>query len=223
MSLDRSDDARRNILNRIRRGLGRGDTPSQAERQSLDTWMAARPRGPLNAVEGALVDVFRTRAEAMQSTTVRVADLAAVPAEAARYLAALGLPASGCVWPALAGMDWQAHGISVEARAAIDADRLGITGAYAGIAETGTLMVVSSPETPASVSLLPETHIAVIEAHRIVAHMEDAWALLRSGMGEPPRAVNFISGPSRTGDIEQTIVLGAHGPFRVHLIIVENG
>lgn len=220
MSLDASDDARRNILSRIRKGLGRSNHASQAELQSLDAWMAARPRGPLNAVEGDLIDVFRARAEAMQSTTARLAELADVPAEVARYLAAPGLSASGCVWPALAHLDWADSGICVEARAAVDADRLGISGAFAAIAETGTLMVVSGPDTPSSVSLLPETHIAIVEAQRIVAHMEDAWALLRSESGVPPRAVNFISGPSRTGDIEQTIVLGAHGPFRVHLIIV---
>jgi L-lactate dehydrogenase complex protein LldG len=51
--------------------------------------------------------------------------------------------------------------------------------------------------------------------------MEDAWALARAELGALPRAVNFISGPSRTGDIEQTIVLGAHGPYRVHLVIIE--
>ena len=72
-----------------------------------------------------------------------------------------------------------------------------------------------------SVSLLPETHIAIVPVDRIVATMEDAFALLRSERGKLPRAVNFISGPSRTGDIEQTIVLGAHGPCRVHLILVE--
>jgi len=56
---------------------------------------------------------------------------------------------------------------------------------------------------------------------RILPYMEDAWNLARQELGALPRAVNFISGPSRTGDIEQTIVLGAHGPYRVHLVIVE--
>jgi L-lactate dehydrogenase complex protein LldG len=82
-------------------------------------------------------------------------------------------------------------------------------------------MLLSGPDTPASVSLLPETHIAIVPASRIVATMEDAFALLRAERpGALPRSVNFVSGPSRTGDIEQTIVLGAHGPCRVHIVIV---
>jgi L-lactate dehydrogenase complex protein LldG len=71
-----------------------------------------------------------------------------------------------------------------------------------------------------SAGLLPETHIAVVSASRIVAGHEEAFALMRAERGQLPRAVNFISGPSRTGDIEQTIVLGAHGPYRVHAIVV---
>ena len=81
-------------------------------------------------------------------------------------------------------------------------------------------MVVSGPATPAAVSLLPETHIAIVPVARIVKHMEDGWALARAELGQLPRLVNFISGPSRTGDIDQTIVLGAHGPYRVHMILV---
>jgi L-lactate dehydrogenase complex protein LldG len=223
MSIGNSDRARGNILARIRRAQGRGTTPgapvSPAEQEAIDTWLKARPRGPLPAVGGDLVAEFRARAEAMQSTTESVAALADVPVAAARYLAARRLPAIGCVWPALSALDWQGAGIAVEPRPAVDADLVGITGAFAGIAETGTLMTVSGPDTPASASLLPETHIAVVAAARIVPHMEDAWALLRAELGQPPRAVNFISGPSRTGDIEQTIVIGAHGPYRVHIIV----
>jgi L-lactate dehydrogenase complex protein LldG len=70
------------------------------------------------------------------------------------------------------------------------------------------------------VSLLPETHIALVDARRIVAGMEDAWQRVREVFGELPRAVSFISGPSRTGDIEQTMVLGAHGPYRVHILVI---
>jgi L-lactate dehydrogenase complex protein LldG len=66
--------------------------------------------------------------------------------------------------------------------------------------------------------LLPDTHIAVVRADRVVSGMEEAFALVRTEHGGLPRAMNMISGPSRTGDIEQTIVLGAHGPFRVHIL-----
>ena len=103
---------------------------------------------------------------------------------------------------------------------AVDADLVGISGCFCAIAETGTLLLLSGPDSPATVSLLPETHIALVQVSRIVATMEDAFALLRSERGSLPRALNFISGPSRTGDIEQTIVLGAHGPYRVHILLV---
>ena len=100
-----------------------------------------------------------------------------------------------------------------------DNDLVGITGAFCAKAETGTLMMPSDAETPATTSLLPETHVAVLDPRRIVNSMEDAWDLLRREHKQLPRAVNFISGPSRTADIEQTVTLGAHGPYRVLLIL----
>jgi L-lactate dehydrogenase complex protein LldG len=124
------------------------------------------------------------------------------------------------VWPALGDFDWAGAGLALEARAAADRDLVGVTGVFAALAETGTLMVVSGAATPAAVSLLPETHIAVVPVARIVKHMEDGWVLARAELGQLPRLVNFISGPSRTADIDQTMVLGAHGPYRVHMILV---
>jgi L-lactate dehydrogenase complex protein LldG len=156
----------------------------------------------------------------MQSTTETVAAWSDVPGAAARYLHAHNLPRSGSVWPGLATLDWHGAGLAMEGRGARGDDLVGITGVFAAIAETGTLMVASGPASPAATSLLPETHIAVVPVTRIVAHMEDGWDLLRAELGQMPRAVNFISGPSRTGDIDQTIVLGAHGPYRVHMILV---
>ncbi|MGH8682986.1 MAG: LutC/YkgG family protein, partial [Burkholderiales bacterium] len=129
-------------------------------------------------------------------------------------------PLTGCVWPRLAPLDWASAGLRLEPRAAEDRDAVGVTGVFAALAETGTLMVVSGPDAPAAGSLLPETHVAVVPAARIVKHMEDAWELARAELGRLPRMVNFISGPSRTGDIDQTIVVGAHGPSRVHMIVV---
>ena len=222
MSIGNSDSARRDILARIRKAQGRGASsrPSQAEIEAVETYIAAHPRGPLPEVESDIVARFRARAESMQSTTEMVERLADVPGAAARYLAANALPKAGCVWPALAGLDWAGAGLALEARGAEDRDLVGVTGVFAALAETGTLMVASGPATPAAASILPETHIAVVPVTRIVKHMEDGWALARAELGELPRLVNFISGPSRTGDIDQTIVLGAHGPYRVHMILV---
>ena len=114
----------------------------------------------------------------------------------------------------------QAAGLAIEARPTKGDDRLGITGTFCAIAETGTLVVLAGADTPTATTLLPDTHIAVVRADRIVAGMEEAFALIRSERGALPRTVNMISGPSRTGDIEQTIVLGAHGPFRVHILVL---
>ena len=86
--------------------------------------------------------------------------------------------------------------------------------------ETGTLVVCSGPDTPSTVSLLPETHICIVRRSRMVSTMEEAFAMLRREKGELPRATWFISGPSRTADIELTIVIGAHGPYRTHVILV---
>jgi L-lactate dehydrogenase complex protein LldG len=212
--------ARENILERIRRGLSRGAAGSAAEQEQLTTYLRRHPRGPLRELEGDLVARFRLRAGAGSSTVESVAALSDAPAAVARYLAAQRLPKRGCVWPALEGLDWRGAGLEFAARAARGDDPVGVSGVFCAIAETGTLMLCSGPSTPATVSLLPETHVAIVPVGRIVAYMEDGWDLARVELGELPRAVNFVSGPSRTADIEQTVVLGAHGPYRVHIVLV---
>jgi L-lactate dehydrogenase complex protein LldG len=165
----------------------------------------------------------------MASTVDEVATLADAPSAVARYLLSQGLAPRAVVWPQLGALPWAAAGLEVEGRRpkrdeSQGADMVGITGCFCALAETGTLVLTSSGDTPSSTHLLPETHIALVPASRIVAGMEDAFALMRSERGGVanmmPRAVNMVSGPSRTGDIEQTIVLGAHGPYRVHIIVV---
>ena len=216
--------SRDNILGRVRSRLGRDAANAAAAGPAMDAWLAARNQGPRPAVDAtpaALLARFREWSEKQSSTVDAVATLAEAPGAIARYLAGLQLPTQAVCWPSLGGLPWEASGLRVEPRGAVDADLVGITGCFCAVAETGTLMLVSGAETPATVSLLPETHIAIVPASRILPGMEEAWALARTELGELPRAVNFISGPSRTGDIEQTIVLGAHGPYRVHLVIVE--
>ncbi len=215
--------SREDILGRVRAGLGRSEANAAAGRARIDATLAARragPRPPVDPQKSALAGRLIEKSLAYSSTVDRVATSAEAPAAVARYLVGQNLPMRAVVWPALARLDWSGSGMETEARGAQDADLVGITGCFCAIAETGTLMLCGGPDTPATVSLLPETHIALVPAGRIVAGMEEGFALARAELGRLPRAVNFVSGPSRTGDIEQTIVLGAHGPYRVHLILL---
>lgn len=213
--------SRERILAKIRRQQGRGGAnASPAETQFSEAYVRQHPRGPVPELQGSLVDRFCARAQASAGTAELVGKWEEAPGAIARYLAANALPMAGCVWPALERLDWVGAGLTLAARAANGDDAIGVSGAFCAIAETGTLMMVSGPGSPPSVSLLPETHFALVSAARVVAHMEDAWDLARFELEQLPRAVNFISGPSRTADIEQTMVLGAHGPYRVHIVIV---
>lgn len=207
------------VLARIRQGLGRNGAPG-TDRAAVETRIALHARGPLPTFSADLVARFREMAIRLASTVDGPLPVAEAPMAIARYLEEQKLARRAIRWPALADMDWKSAGIEVEARPATADDLTGITGAFCGIAETGTLMLLSGPDTPATVSLLPETHIALLPVARLIAHMEDGWELLRKECGNMPRAVNFVSGPSRTADIEQTVTLGAHGPYRVHIVLL---
>ncbi len=181
---------------------------------------ATPARGPLPRLPGDPVDVFRARARALASTVLGPVELANVPGTVAGWLTESKLAKRAVIWPALAHLDWKDAGMEVEARVARGTELVGVTGAFCAIAETGTLMLLSGPDTPATVSLLPETHVALVPVDRVVAHMEDGFDLLRREHGAAPRAVNFVSGPSRTADVEQTVTLGAHGPYRVTVVLI---
>lgn len=212
--------ARKAIFNRIRTAQQRPAEPTEAEREAVQEYINLHSRGPRPAVGADLAVHFRQQALRMSDTVDEVATPEDVPAAVARYLDGIGVEKSAIAWQTLSDMRWNEAGVGVEFRPPRNEDLVGITGAFCAVAETGSLMLLSSPQSWSSASLLPETHIAIVPASRIVPHMEEAFALARAEHGELPRAINFISGPSRTGDIEQTIVLGAHGPYRVHVILV---
>ena len=212
--------SRESILARIRARQGKGPVPTAAEREAVRSHIRAHPVSARPRMEWEPVARFRERALGLSSTVDEVETLAAVPTAVSRYLEANALPRAAVIWAELTALDWRSAGIEVATREARDTDLIGITGAFCAIAETGTLMTLSGRDTPAAVSLLPETHVAVVMKSRIVRGMEEAWQLARTELGRLPRSVNFISGPSRTADIEQTVTLGAHGPYRVHIILV---
>lgn len=229
-ALDGNRASRDAILARVRKALGRDASDARAQAEAV-AYLAARPHGPRPTMPADLVAGFMQRAPEMASTVERLDSLDAIPAAVARYLDSLQLPPettgassrAGVCWPEFAALDWNGAGLAIEPRPTVGGDRLGISGCFCAIAETGTLVLLAAPEAPTATVLLPDTHIAIIRAERIVSGMEEAFALIRAERGELPRAVNMVSGPSRTGDIEQTIVLGAHGPFRMHVLVLGRG
>ena len=207
------------MLARIRERQGKVPRAGADELAAVRAHLAQHPRSPAPRDEWDALVRFRERALSLASSVEEVESQAQAPACVAAYLRERALPMHAVSWRELAELDWAESGIEIEARSAHGGDLVGITGACCAIAETGTLVMLSGPNTPPSVSLLPETHIAIVSRAQIVRTMEDAWALIRDEQRLLPRAVTFISGPSRTADIEQTVTLGAHGPYRVHIII----
>jgi len=124
--------------------------------------------------------------------------------------------------PSLDDLPWDERPLLRIRRGRAEAgDAVSLTPCFATIAETGTLMLISGAATPTTLNFLPDTHIVLVHADQVVAAYEDGWDRLRSA-GAMPRVVNFITGPSRTGDIEQRIELGAHGPRRLHIILIND-
>ncbi len=213
--------ARSAILGRIRKAQNRPAQPAPAEYEQVRQYLDNHGSGPRPDLGPDLLERFRQQALRTSQTLDEVGSLADVPAAVARYMAGLGVASQAIAWETLRSLPWDGSGVKVEFRPPVNEDMVGVTGCFCAVAETGTLMLLSGAETFASAALLPETHIAIVPVGRIVGSIEDAFALAKKERGELPRATNFISGPSRTGDIEQTIVLGAHGPYRVHVILVK--
>jgi len=212
--------SRDNILRKVRAALG---NPSAASRQTVaQEKFASHPRGPMPKMEWDWITRFKQRCLDLSSTFDEVDSVREVPAAIARYLQSKALTGTICCWERYADLPWRSAGVQVEFRPSSADDKIGITGCYCAIADTGTLMMMSGESTPLTPSLLPDTHIAIVSRSRVLACMEDAWDLLRKEHGTLPRQVVLVSGPSRTADIEMTMVLGIHGPYRVHLVLVQN-
>jgi L-lactate dehydrogenase complex protein LldG len=219
-----SDNPRDAVLRRLRRALRRAD------RRAAERAVAERLANPQPGIIPARADLdldrrialFISQAEAVQTAVRRLDGDAQIPTAVVDYLRASNLPMRLVVAPdpALDRPVWPAM-LEIRRGRAEDADAVGLTTAFAGIAETGTLMLLSSPETPTTIAFLPETSIVVLPAHRVLRAYEDGLSLLRQERGDLPRSINFITGPSRSGDIEQTIQLGAHGPKRLLVLLIE--
>ena len=221
--------ARDAILANLRRSLRSGGVDRATEAQ-LEARVAAHRRNLIPARATALgdaarVELFVAMAREAQASVARVDTAAAVPRAVAEYLAGQNLAPELVIAPGpnLEAIPWGNQPLLQIRRGSTPAaDATAVTPAFAGIAETGTLMLISTPTTPTALNFLAETHVVILDIEQIVAAYEDGWDRLRAA-GAVPRAVNFITGPSRTADIEQQIVQGMHGPRRLHIVLVGGG
>jgi L-lactate dehydrogenase complex protein LldG len=221
--------ARDSVLAKVRKAV-RTSGEDAERRATVAARLADAPKGVIPeraklAKDGQL-ELFCAMAAQFGATMTRVSGYQDVPAEVSAYLRARNLPAEIRIGAdkRLSKAGWASQkNLEVRRGASDGADLAGVSHAMAGIAETGTLALTSGPDNPTTINFLPEHHIVVVKASDIKGDMESVWTMLRKKMGksEMPRALNLVTGPSRSGDIEQTIILGAHGPRALHIVIID--
>ncbi len=211
------------VLSAIRRSLGKSDG-------SAPTLAAIAPRTPhprLALGGEPLVERWTRLWTARAGTFTLLPHRDQLPEAVTRWCAETGVAppthASGSLldlpWP----QDWTLH-----CAPATVTTETAVSEAYAGVAEVGSIVFLSAPIHPTTHRFVPDNQLVVLSCGRIAADFEAFWALLRQELGEGvldwrerlPRTINFVAGPSRTGDVEQTIQLGAHGPRRVHVFLI---
>jgi L-lactate dehydrogenase complex protein LldG len=210
-------DARADILSGIRRSLSKAPLGE-----------AARPEAPVPArgrvPEAERPALFTRLAQAVDATVAHIASFEDLPGAVADYLASQNLPAEFAASPdpVFDGVPWSARPTLIVRRGAPGRDdAVALTCAFAGVAETGSLLMWGDSANAHTASFLPETAIVALPASRLVGTFEEAWERVREA-GALPRALSFVTGPSRTGDIELRLELGAHGPRRLHVVIVDD-
>ena len=225
-----SNGARRRdeVLGRVRRALGvRGD--EAARRAIVKGRIENHPRGTIpkraRLAHFKQVELFIEMAQAADASVARVKSKGEVLAAVTAFLRGKNLPGN-LVHGAdayIESLNWRRHtGIEARRGAPDPTDQVSLAKAFAGVAETGTLVMLSGTENPVTLNFLPFTEIVLIEAKHIAGDYESVWEKLRTelGVGNMPRALVWVTGPSRTADIGQALLLGAHGPGHLHIIVV---
>ena len=219
--------ARDDIFGAIRRSLH--VTGEEAPRRAA---VAARlretPRGVIpergQGDSGTRAATFKAEALRAMASVAEVARPEDLPAEVARFLRDNNLAATLRMGDdaRLAALPWGSTPLEISLGPSDGDDLNAVSGAFAAIAETGTLALVSGRDNPTTLNFLPDNHIVAVFAGDIVGDLESAFAKLRAadGAGQAPRTLNLITGPSRSADIEQTLLLGAHGPRRLHIVVI---
>jgi len=201
-------DARENILQKLQRGRRARSVPP-------DVYTPPRLEDRLAAFTRGLKKVFATYASVASTTNIRQ--------EIESYLqqqnAVDKLVVTGAVRNA--GFMTGSRLELVDAPTGGD-EASAVAFAYAGISETGSLVLLSGPDSPVTTNFLPDNFICVLKQSDLLDSMEALWSRMKNEHRDMPRAINIVTGPSRTADVEQTIQMGAHGPRRVHVILLLN-
>ncbi|MEE9313432.1 MAG: lactate utilization protein [Rhizobiaceae bacterium] len=221
--------ARDAILNKIRAQVA-GNENDVKRRAAVANRLQTAPKGVVpkrgQLKKSKQVDLFCEMAEAVQTTVKRVNNYNALPKAVAEYLRSRNLPQAVRMGSdeRLAQADWSTTpNLTRDFGPSDGDDPVGLSHAESGVSETGTLFLTSGEANPTTLNFLPENHIIVVRAKDIEGDYETAFQSIREthGKGKMPRTVNMVTGPSRSGDIEQTILLGAHGPRSLHVIVVD--
>jgi len=214
--------ARADILNTIRAARMTGDGPEDPPPAAI-----VPARGQVTG--DARLALFMKMAQAAAASLETLNTIKAVPDAVARYLlrgaAAKDSPSLKVKIapnPVLMDLPWdRAPGLTIAAGPAAASDAVSLTCALAGIAETGTLALASGAQGPVTLNFLPTTHLVLLHTRDILGTYEELWTLLRRTFdGHLPRTINLVTGPSRSADIEQTILMGAHGPQHLHILLI---
>ena len=222
--------ARDAILAKVRRSLT-GSGAVEARRAAVEARLSGAPAGIVPArgqLEGeARVALFAQMAEKVSASVRHVKSRDHVPAAVTDYLRSKNLPAAVRMGAdaRLAAMPWaRQRSLEVRSGPSDGDDEVAVSHALGGIAETGTLVLHSGDDNPTTLNFLPEHHIVVIDAKDVEGDMETVIETVRRrfGKGRMPRTLNFVTGPSRSGDIEQKLLLGAHGPRALHILVVDD-
>ena len=220
--------ARDMVLASIRRSLGVSGNEAP-RRAAVAERLERHPRGVVPARGQGTGEErrkqFRAMVEMAAGTVEEVSGSDEVPSAVANFLRAHNLPLAlrRGADSRLETLPWDREpALTITTGASDGSDLVALSHAFGAAAETGTVMLNSGTDNPTTLNFLPDTHVVVVDASDIAGDYETLWQRLRDtcGAGAMPRAVNWITGPSRSADIEQTLILGAHGPRRLHVIVV---
>ena len=225
--------SRENVLANIRQSLGSGQMTNITDDErklAVQRRLSSHPRGIIpdrtSKPHRSSLALFCDKAKAANASVKRVKSYAKVGPAIQEYLRQHNLPQRIRMGEdkRLAKLGWnEKSSPQITIGPSDGSDLVGLSHALGGVAETGTVILTSGPGNPTSLNFLPETHIVVVNNKNIRKSYEGIWKALRRryGKGKLSRTVNLITGPSRSADIEQTLILGAHGPLRLHVIVVE--